>query len=400
MFVRGKVIQALEGQADRFRGYQITYAGQMEDYGRALRDVATWSHARLTEQLAQAPSPGAQPTAEQDERNTPVLPFGPAWNHHQDARVWAMEVLSGRPTFAVDGSQIPPVRTISPPVAMVQIGWFENPHQREVQYEKDVEIEILPPDAMGAADSVAAGDVGELHVSLRRYIMEAGRIVRYMRARAGYSPAPVAFFDGSLVASFAARLPDDVRGQYIDATVAMIAASEETRVPLIGYVDTSYARDLVTMLGHALRLEPARRLADAPLLASLDMLWGDRSMAYICARDEAGILDSYQIGDGTHFGRRVAFAYLKTTTDSPPARVEFPLWLVEDGRLEETLDIVRAEAVIGNGYPYPLETADAVAVLTFEDRERFYRLFQQFAERHELRLRQSRKAASKRQRRV
>ena len=27
-----------------------------------------------------------------------------------------------------------------------------------------------------------------------------------------------------------------------------------------------------------------------------------------------------------------------------------------------TLDIVRAEVVVGIGYPYPLETADAVAV--------------------------------------
>ena len=71
-----------------------------------------------------------------------------------------------------------------------------------------------------------------------------------------------------------------------------------------------------------------------------------------------------------------------------------------EGRLEHLLDVARAEAVVGNGYPYPLETADAVAVLSLEDRERFYRVFQQFAEKHDLRLRQSRKALSKRQRRA
>ena len=44
------------------------------------------------------------------------------------AGLGAEDALRGRPTFAVDGSQIPPQRTFSVPVAMVQIGWFENPH--------------------------------------------------------------------------------------------------------------------------------------------------------------------------------------------------------------------------------------------------------------------------------
>jgi hypothetical protein len=61
---------------------------------------------------------------------------------------------------------------------------------------------------------------------------------------------------------------------------------------------------------------------------------------------------------------------------------------------------VRAECIVGTGYPYCLETVDAVAVLTMEDRERFYRLFQEFAERENLALRFSRKAVSKRYRRI
>ena len=62
---------------------------------------------------------------------------------------------------------------------------------------------------------------------------------------------------------------------------------------------------------------------------------------------------------------------------------------------------MRAECVVGTGYPYALvETADAVAVLTMQDRERFYRLFQEFEEWERLPLRFSRKAASKRERQV
>ena len=401
MFVRGKVIEALEQKADMFRGYELAHQSQMDDYRAALREIAGWNRTRLEDALPDAPAPGARPTIEQDAHTRPFWSFTSRWRNHQEARAWAMEILRGQTTFAVDGSQILPQRTISPPVAMVQIGWFENRHQPGGDYEKDVEIEVLPPEAIRSEDSVLPGEVGEMAVGLRRYVMETERIAGYMRAHAGQSPAPVVFFDGTLIASFAARLPDDVRARYIEATVRMLAASEKAGVPLIGYVDTSHARDLVRMIGHARDLSPANRLSDAVLLASLGMGWGDRSLAYICARDEADILDCYQDGaTGLDFSQRVAFTYLKTTSDGPPARIEFPLWMLEAGRLDHVLDVVRAEAVVGNGYPYPLETADAVAVLSMEDRERFYRVFQQFAEKHDLRLRQSRKALSKRQRRT
>jgi len=64
------------------------------------------------------------------------------------------------------------------------------------------------------------------------------------------------------------------------------------------------------------------------------------------------------------------------------------------------LDLIRAECVVGLGYPYALETADGVAVLTNQDRQQFYGLFQQFSEQEGLPLRFSRKAISKQRRRV
>ena len=80
----------------------------------------------------------------------------------------------------------------------------------------------------------------------------------------------------------------------------------------------------------------------------------------------------------------------------PPARIEMPAWLWEEGRSQQVLDLVRAECVVGaNGYPYAAETADAVAVLQMPDRDRFFALFQQFAEMQGLSLNQSRKSLSK-----
>jgi hypothetical protein len=80
--------------------------------------------------------------------------------------------------------------------------------------------------------------------------------------------------------------------------------------------------------------------------------------------------------------------------------LDIPRWVLEEGEMEHVMDVVRAECVVGNGYPYALETADAVSVITNRDRERFYRMLQEFAEKKDLPLRFSRKATSKRVRRT
>jgi hypothetical protein len=69
--------------------------------------------------------------------------------------------------------------------------------------------------------------------------------------------------------------------------------------------------------------------------------------------------------------------------------------MVEAGYADAALDLVRAECVIGAGYPYAIETADATAVIQQADRERFLALVQQFAEREGLAFGQTRKLASK-----
>ncbi len=63
------------------------------------------------------------------------------------------------------------------------------------------------------------------------------------------------------------------------------------------------------------------------------------------------------------------------------------------------MDAVRAECVVGGGFPYALEAADAAAVITVRDREIFLRAVHEFSERHGFAFRISRKAASKSHRR-
>jgi hypothetical protein len=80
-------------------------------------------------------------------------------------------------------------------------------------------------------------------------------------------------------------------------------------------------------------------------------------------------------------------------------RLELPIWIYKAGLLESVMDWVRSEVIIGNGYPYAIETADQVAVLKTDDHQMFYRLLQEWAEDENLKLRLSRKMVSKARRR-
>lgn len=76
-------------------------------------------------------------------------------------------------------------------------------------------------------------------------------------------------------------------------------------------------------------------------------------------------------------------------------RLELPVWIYEAGLLERVIDWVRGEVIIGNGYPYVIETADQVAVLRNEDRQVFYRILQDWSVGEDIKLRFSRKMVSK-----
>jgi hypothetical protein len=118
--------------------------------------------------------------------------------------------------------------------------------------------------------------------------------------------------------------------------------------------------------------------------------WGDRSPLFYCDRN-----DNLRREYDPRLYNDVAFTYVRLTRDRVPARVEMPWWIVEEGLADDILDLVRAECVVGGGYPYAAETADALAVISHADRQRFYNLFEQFARQSGLALVQARKASSK-----
>lgn len=399
MLFTPKVVAALEEKAAQFGAYQGAIQAQeslLAEWLAALRELSMRAVADSLEQRGIA-WPGARPTPEFDRAPQLQLPFAQAWANHADARAWALTILKDRPVAAVDGSQIAPTKDISIPIGAVQVGWFINFHQEGGRYIKDVVFEVLSPVELGADEDIADASDGTFAtqlVNLARFQRECERLCLLMAEFAALEEKqrPLCFFDGSFIISFAGQMAPRNTQAYVRAIRELLACSERYRVPLIGFVDSSLSQDLVTML-EVLHGQPgALRLTDGGLVRMAGLLagWGDRTPLFFCARDDR--LSRSGLGD---FYSDVAFSYIQLAMERPPARLEMPRWLAEAGQADDIIDLVRAECVVGVGYPYAIETADALAVISQQDRQRFYALFEQFARRTGLKLTQSRKSMSK-----
>ncbi|OLP18657.1 NurA domain-containing protein [Leptolyngbya sp. 'hensonii'] len=383
-----QILAQLDAKQADFQNFGQTALQLLQTYKAALTDAAQLSHTQLAllQEGGVGENPGATPLEALGNCPHWVLPSNLTWTSREQSLAWVRDRLTGIATFAVDGSQIYPTKDLSIPVALVQIGWFENRHLPMGEYEKDIRVDVMTPTDLRVE---RAGDIVDRRVNMRRFELETQRLIEYMEAHAGAEDCLV-FLDGSLVATFAEPFEEPVRAFYTRCILALLRAADRHRVPLVAYIDTSYARDLTVMLQQLYELPEARTIHDAQLLGSF-MKWGDRTPLFLCRR--SGILSQYQEQQ-----EQIAFTYLKAH-DGYPVRLELPLWLYERDRLEQILDWVRGEIIIGSGYPYVIETADQTAVLKTEDRQAFYKLFQEWAEGEQLHLRLSRKMVSKVRRR-
>jgi len=383
-----RIFELLNEKREQFSLFNREAGDILHSYWEAMDEFVSLSDARREVLLRQHPGKlGARPLESMAAAKEGVVKAGLQWQNREESHRWVRDRLEGVTTFAVDGSQIYPGKDLSIPIALIQIGWFENHHQETGGYTKDVQVDVMTPDEL----RTEGGDFADRQVNMRRYGMEIDRLVDYIESHS-QAERCLLFFDGSLVATFAQRFDDDARKFYINALLRLLRASEAHRVPVVGYIDTTYADDLTVMLRQLYALPDASMVHDAQLVNRLPMDWGDRTPLFQC--DRADILSAY-----AEYQDRIGFVYLKTTRDHYPVRLEFPLWIVEAGRLEEILDWVRAEVIIGGGYPYAIETADQTAVLQAGDRQLFFRIVQEWAERESLGLRLSRKMVSKVRRR-
>ena len=346
-----------------------------------LFDVA----AKVDQKLAENDECGAVPSSELTEFPRFCVSFDQNWKNHEESRAWARSVLENRTTFAADGSQIPPSRDFSMPVAAVQVGWFENHHNGK--YEKDSEIFTLSPAELLPFPLEAR--VGE-----RRVLEEVRKIKEFLQRRSGWrgrgERMPVAFYDNTLLSPKPLE-NTSVQDSYVQQMQELIGVSYEAEIPVVGFTAHTYSRDLLTML-ETLNGETTefQTIFDTNILSPQILKnWGDRTV--FCTSRRRGLFK--------FFGDLVGFVYLKTTAQGEPARVDIPQWVHANSLLPEVLDVVRAECIIGLGYPYALETADKTAVISVAEREELVKAISEFSRANGFEITVSRKAASKTRRR-
>lgn len=383
-----QLLSCLQDKQAEFRHFDHRAFALLHQYRSALAEAANHPFLELPTQFSShdGSNLGAFPLEPNHLFPHWVIPCQLTWGNREQSLQWVRGLLTGIKTFAVDGSQISPGKDLSIPVALVQVGWFENLHLPSGGYTKDIQLDVLTPSDL----KVSHDQLVEGVVSAHRFQLETQRLVDYMNEHHN-DPNCLVFFDGSLVPSFAEKWDVELSDRYVSSLKKLIATSERTQVPLVAYVDTSHARDLTVMLEQVMNLPEAPSIQDAQLLDPL-MKWGDRTLLFQCRR--SGILSHFHEQQGD-----ITFTYLKSTREGYPARLEFPRWIIESGRLNQVIDWIRGELIIGNGYPYVIETADQAAVLKAEDRQTFYRILQDWAEEQELKLRFSRKMVSKTRRR-
>lgn len=404
MLFRELLQNELETQSDGFKRFALEQTVDLRDYLDKLARLSNTAYDEISNKLNRLENVGALPSKEIEGATNFSFKFSETWNNHEQARAWAFDVLNKRTTFAADGSQLFVEREVSLPVAAIQIGWFENPHDDQLGYEKNARFSVLSPEDLLKDQEEPV--IPETRVGQKRFEAEVEKAKEFLIKKKGWQTRgermPLAFFDGTLLISFA--LPrTDLQESFIKTMVELAGLSRETRVPLIGYVDRSYARDLLGLLDALDGVPNAnkRTVDDASMLhasisesaATLEN-WGDRTV--FCYSQRRGLKAFIDEETGKSI---VGFCYLQTTSDNPPARIDVPAWIYEENLLDEVMDTIRAECVVGLGYPYALETADQTAVISLRDREVFLAALQGFAKRNNLDFKFSRKSASKGRRR-
>jgi len=259
----------LEAKREVLAQFDQTLVYDLERYRQAWKSLTQEPFAKTATRLSKR-GIGAHLLESFEVVDKSVIANPHHWENREDSLAWVKEQLAGVTTFAVDGSQIFPSKDVSLPVALIQIGWFENPHTPDGQYTKDIALDVLTPEDLRVNHQ---GDPVDRRVNIRRFEMEASKLVSYMQT----CPEPertLVFFDGSLVVTFADAFDPESQAAYVNAMVRLLETSQQCRVPLVGFIDTSYARDITTLLHHYdAEVKAVEAIHDAQVLKRL-MKWG------------------------------------------------------------------------------------------------------------------------------
>ena len=307
-----------------------------------------------------------------------IFPFN--WKNRHDAIDWVDTVLSGIAVGGVDGSQIYSDKNYEIPMAVIQTSRILNRHTSKSDYKEEIEADIITPDEFEAASVYSFGSE---YVDARRFASECDSIIRLMK-----HDKPCILLDGALILSHINVLNRNIREIYVRSITKLLEASESTRSPVMGFIDTTMPLDITLMMHFLFGLKKSK-LSDTHLFSHL--LWGERTAAFLCDRDDRrgdeakSVLDNY----GRHRDE-IGFFYMRVS-NGLPARVEFPAWVYRDGLVDKIADIIRAECVIRGNYPDILMRAHEAALIRMSEHDLFYGLLENFCRVHGIKINKSAK---------
>ncbi len=228
------------------------------------------------------------------------------------------EILDGLRVLGVDGSQINPLKDFGIPFGGVQSAGITVYHGKgdyDVSYKSRIVLDT--------------------NMELERFRLEVEMI------KSKIDSIDYAFFDGSLGAFYTSELSEALKKAYQKEIDSLIELSEKFEVPVIGYVDRSYTRDL----GYP--------VYDSYLLADC--------------------LELYEYTSPIKTKSPLNAIYFKSNP-SLPSRIEIPEWC--SSKAGDIMKVVFAECRLGStsGYPYILERAHYYARVDEREKRAFVRL--------------------------
>ena len=246
---------------------------------------------------------------------------------------WYLKALEGKKVVGVDGSQLRHLREFGIPFGAVQIAKFSVIHGKG-EYKVEFKSKWLGL---------------ESNLDLERFNLEILALLEEMKGKS------FLFYDGSFVLSFVSQLRKDLREKYIETINLMLEKSEETSTPVFGFVEKSYARDMVENFYDTLAIGETLK----PL---------EYTRPRICRREVA-----------KDYRKKICFSYLSLNGLSP-VRIEFPAWMVDE--IDGLIEIVAAECLLGStkNYPYVLERAHRYAIIRESERNAIGRIFSKLGE--------------------
>ncbi|NJD77491.1 MAG: DNA double-strand break repair nuclease NurA [Candidatus Methanoperedens sp.] len=310
-----------------------------------------------------------------------IRPFSFNWKNRHEAMQWVDSVLSDIAVGAVDGSQIYSDKNYEIPLAVLQTSRMFNRHTGDGDYKQEIEAKVITPDEF---EDASVYSFGSEYVDARRFSMECESIAYLMKEHEKL----YVLLDGALILSHVNVLNTNIRKIYIIAITKLLEASEKTRSPIIGFIDTTMPRDVTLMMHFLFKLKKSK-LSDTHLFSNLS--WGERTTAFICDRDDRrggeakSVLDNYG-----RFRNEIAFFYMRTG-NGLPARVEFPSWVHKEGMVDKIADIIRAECIIRCNYPDILMRAHDAAVIRTNEHDLFYGMLENFCKAHGIKINKSAK---------